>query len=68
MWYNRRGSADYADKVALLRSEYSQQGINFYYHVDAAYGGYMRSIFLMKIITLFHLIIFMINIVNIIFS
>ncbi|KJG10225.1 tyrosine decarboxylase [Photobacterium kishitanii] len=40
------GSVDYVDKVALLRSEYSQQGINFYYHVDAAYGGYMRSIFL----------------------
>lgn len=40
------GAVDYVDKVINLKEEYSQNGINFYYHIDAAYGGYGRAIFL----------------------
>lgn len=40
------GAVDYIDKVISLKEEYSKKGINFYYHIDAAYGGYARSIFL----------------------
>jgi tyrosine decarboxylase len=40
------GAIDEVHNVADLRDEYEGQGIGFYYHVDAAYGGYARSIFL----------------------
>lgn len=40
------GAVDYIDKIVALKEEYSKKGINFYFHVDAAYGGYARSIFL----------------------
>lgn len=40
------GAVDHVDKIIELRNEYSKKGINFYFHVDAAYGGYARSIFL----------------------
>ncbi|MEG1482026.1 tyrosine decarboxylase [Clostridium sp.] len=40
------GAVDHIDKIAEIREEYSKKGINFYLHVDAAYGGYARSIFL----------------------
>ena len=40
------GAVDYIDKIVALKEEYSKQGINFYFHIDAAYGGYARSIFL----------------------
>ncbi|MPQ42558.1 pyridoxal phosphate-dependent decarboxylase family protein [Clostridium tarantellae] len=40
------GAVDHTDKVFELKEEYAKQGINFYFHVDAAYGGYSRSIFL----------------------
>ncbi len=39
-------AVDEVDKVVALRKKYEKQGISFYYHIDAAYGGYTRSIFL----------------------
>jgi len=40
------GAVDEVYKVVELRKEYEKKGISFYYHIDAAYGGYNRSIFL----------------------
>lgn len=40
------GAVDHIDKIVEVRDEFSKKGINFYIHVDAAYGGYARSIFL----------------------
>ena len=40
------GAVDDIHKIIELRKEYSSKGINFYFHIDAAYGGYARSIFL----------------------
>ncbi|MGL5244169.1 MAG: pyridoxal phosphate-dependent decarboxylase family protein, partial [Sarcina sp.] len=40
------GAVDHTDKIFALKEEYAKQGINFYFHVDAAYGGYSRAIFL----------------------
>lgn len=40
------GAVDEVYKVVKLRQEYEKKGISFYYHIDAAYGGYNRSIFL----------------------
>ncbi|MBU2650513.1 MAG: tyrosine decarboxylase [Bacteroidetes bacterium] len=40
------GAIDYMDKIIELRDEYEKQGVSFYVHGDAAYGGYARSIFL----------------------
>jgi len=40
------GAVDEVHEVVKLRKEYEKKGISFYYHVDAAYGGYNRSIFL----------------------
>jgi len=40
------GAVDEVHKVVKLRKEYEKKGISFYYHIDAAYGGYARSIFL----------------------
>ena len=40
------GAVDHIDEIAKIRDEFSKKGINFYIHVDAAYGGYARSIFL----------------------
>lgn len=40
------GAVDRIHKVIELKKEYAKKGINFYYHVDAAYGGYGRAIFL----------------------
>lgn len=40
------GAVDYIDKIISLKNEYAAKGINFYFHIDAAYGGYARSIFL----------------------
>ena len=42
------GAVDEVYEVVKLREEYRKKGINFYYHIDAAYGGYNRSIFLDK--------------------
>ena len=40
------GAIDRCHKVVELKKEYAKKGINFYYHIDAAYGGYGRAIFL----------------------
>lgn len=40
------GAVDHIDKIVELKKEYAKQGVNFYFHVDSAYGGYARSIFL----------------------
>ncbi|MPQ42879.1 tyrosine decarboxylase [Clostridium tarantellae] len=40
------GAIDYVDKVVELKKDFAEKGINFYFHVDSAYGGYARSIFL----------------------
>ncbi len=40
------GAVDRVNEVAKMREEYEKQGVSFYFHVDAAYGGYARAIFL----------------------
>ncbi|MBV6419574.1 MAG: Histidine decarboxylase [Ignavibacteriaceae bacterium] len=40
------GAVDNIDKIIALRSKYRKLGLGFYLHIDAAYGGYARSIFL----------------------
>lgn len=40
------GAIDKVDEVVKLRDEYQKKGISFYLHIDAAFGGYARSIFL----------------------
>lgn len=40
------GAVDNVDKIVALRKKLSKEGINFYLHVDAAYGGYGRTVYL----------------------
>lgn len=40
------GQIDRVDQIVALREKLLKEGIYFYIHVDAAYGGYARSIFL----------------------
>ncbi|MDT8974906.1 tyrosine decarboxylase [Paenibacillus sp. chi10] len=40
------GQIDHIHKMVALREKLAKEGIYFYIHVDAAYGGYARSIFL----------------------
>ncbi|PEZ02141.1 tyrosine decarboxylase [Bacillus sp. AFS018417] len=40
------GQVDRIDKIVELREKLAKEGIYFYIHIDAAYGGYARSIFL----------------------
>ena len=40
------GQIDHIHKIVALREKLKKEGIYFYIHVDAAYGGYARSIFL----------------------
>lgn len=40
------GAVDDVHKIIALREKLSKEGISFYVHIDAAYGGYARSIFL----------------------
>jgi len=40
------GAVDRIAKIAKLRAAYEKKGISFYFHVDAAYGGYSRALFL----------------------
>lgn len=40
------GAVDELDKVIALRNDYHKQGVWFHVHVDAAYGGYVRTAFL----------------------
>ena len=40
------GQVDRVDKIVELREQLKSEGFYFYLHVDAAYGGYGRSIFI----------------------
>ncbi|MFH1941540.1 MAG: pyridoxal-dependent decarboxylase [bacterium] len=40
------GAVDEVHEIVRLRKEYERQGISFYLHIDAAYGGYARTVFL----------------------
>jgi len=40
------GAIDHVDQVVALRKELEKKGISFYLHIDCAYGGYARAIFL----------------------
>ncbi|MBU0573026.1 MAG: tyrosine decarboxylase [Candidatus Margulisbacteria bacterium] len=40
------GAVDKVHEVVKLRDKYEKEGISFYLHVDAAYGGYSRTAFL----------------------
>lgn len=40
------GAVDSIDKIIELRKKLQSEGIYYYVHVDAAYGGYGRAIFL----------------------
>ncbi len=39
------GTIDPIDEIVLLRDSFSKRGINFFIHVDAAWGGYLMSLF-----------------------
>ncbi|BFH64962.1 tyrosine decarboxylase [Paenibacillus azoreducens] len=40
------GQIDHIDKIIELREKLAKEGIYYYVHIDAAYGGYARAIFL----------------------
>jgi glutamate/tyrosine decarboxylase-like PLP-dependent enzyme len=40
------GAVDAVHEIVQLREAYARQGVSFYLHLDAAYGGYTRAIFL----------------------
>ncbi len=40
------GAVDEVHRVIQLRDHYQKQGVSFYLHIDAAYGGYARSLFI----------------------
>jgi len=40
------GAVDEIDEIVRLRDRYVQEGVAFYLHIDAAYGGYVRALFL----------------------
>ena len=40
------GAVDKVHEIVELREQYEKQGISFYLHIDAAYGGYARAMFL----------------------
>jgi len=40
------GAVDEIAKIVELREEFAKLGLNFYFHIDAAYGGYGRAAFL----------------------
>ncbi|MBW3350928.1 pyridoxal phosphate-dependent decarboxylase family protein [Limosilactobacillus reuteri] len=40
------GQVDEVDKIVKFREEMEKQGVYFYIHVDAAYGGYGRALFI----------------------
>ena len=40
------GSIDEIHKIIELRNKFEKKGVSFYLHVDAAYGGYARTMFL----------------------
>jgi tyrosine decarboxylase len=40
------GAVDHVDQIQALREKLQKEGIYFYLHVDAAYGGYARTLFI----------------------
>lgn len=40
------GAVDGVHRIADLRDEFAHRGLSFWLHIDAAYGGYVRSAFL----------------------
>ncbi len=40
------GAVDEIHKIIRLREHYAALGVSFYVHIDAAYGGYARTLFL----------------------
>ncbi len=40
------GAVDQVHEIVRLRDRYEDEGVGFYLHIDAAYGGYVRSLFL----------------------
>ncbi|OPY69235.1 MAG: L-2,4-diaminobutyrate decarboxylase [Syntrophorhabdaceae bacterium PtaU1.Bin034] len=40
------GAVDEVHEIVRLRDRYENQGVSYYLHIDAAYGGYARSLFL----------------------
>jgi tyrosine decarboxylase len=40
------GAVDEIHEIVRLRDKYREQGVSFYLHIDAAYGGYARALFL----------------------
>lgn len=40
------GAVDAVHEVVRLRDHYEDRGVGFYLHIDAAYGGYARALFL----------------------
>ncbi len=39
------GTIDPIDEIIQLRQDVAKEGLNFYIHIDAAWGGYLTSIF-----------------------
>lgn len=39
------GSVDLLQEIVKLQDVFKKKGLNFYHHCDAAYGGYIRSLF-----------------------
>ena len=39
------GTIDPINEIVKLRDQKSKQGLNFYIHIDAAWGGYLTSLF-----------------------
>lgn len=46
MGTTEEGSVDELHEIVKLRKAYEEKGVSFYLHVDAAYGGYARAVFL----------------------
>ncbi|MDA8124355.1 MAG: pyridoxal-dependent decarboxylase [Deltaproteobacteria bacterium] len=40
------GAVDEIQRIVRLRERYEKEGVSFYLHIDAAYGGYARALFL----------------------
>ena len=40
------GAVDEVHRIAALRDKYAARGTGFFYHIDAAYGGYIRTMFI----------------------
>jgi tyrosine decarboxylase len=40
------GAVDDVAAIVALREEFEEKGLSFYFHIDAAYGGYGRALFL----------------------